>query len=692
MNSIDKESKDLAKRLEMEKRQNSALAGQIDEADQKLAAIATDLSATANKLNLAQGSLKAARQQAQFLKHEETRLASDHRTFSDPVWNVWTEPFSSDRILFAPQKLQPERDYSLVINLAALSYDEDKFAKDAGVYSQRADSSFMEWVGKHPELEARDVQILVIPDRRYFERQLDGQVMRPFPVELAKMRRVRSNGFTLTGSALKYLKSKSGNADFSFGIKSFHIKTSSTLGLASIAVSIWADGMPVNEISYSVCIVRELTDACDYPKQAVYTLKGVDLSKLDRPPDAALQIIDRQTDVVGVFRCNVCGWRSDEYRVWRVAETEKDFADEVKKIVRRLGKVPKLPSTQEYEQRFEAASDALYRVLFGSPPANSAADENQQRATAGLAAFNEFVTRSRDKVLANAPPLSLFVRLIPSEPDLVLTPIALMKIQPSSAVASPLAPSPTNTQGLFPDFVGFYVDVQEPLEYQNYSHSSSCLSQWVLLVPPPQAPDGADYQDVEDARAPFENWINTFLATCGDCVKQDTGLKGFRTWLGGSGKHAGAVLTLSHHDDAYGLYFDSSTQDPAIITSDIGRTFDDPAVAILAACGTAEPGGADFISKFNSHKVYTVIATSSAVDGGMAGQFLSLLMENLLHGRDISDYSLSQARFEAVRTLSTKADSSNVKFGARALEFILAGNGSIRLCPPVETKSTSDAR
>jgi len=675
---LKEQSKEIKQQQQRQQQIDEALAEQSNQIVKRMASMEYEINSVKKDLGDTKKQENSVQNAAAF-GHEEasSKKAPNQKDFAEPVWNVWLEPYSAGGLLYTPQKIQPDKDYSFVVNLAALSYDQDISSRDAGVYSQRADPSFVHWLEKPSQLPTREVQLLVIPDRLVFERQLQGQVFRPFSINVEKMRRVHSTGFRLSGSALEHLRLYGeSSSDFSFGITSFHFKTSpdAKLGMTSIAVSIWVDGMPMGEISYSVCIVRALTDRCDSSQlRPGFTLKGVDLSKLDHAPDAALQIIDRQSDVVGVFRCNSCGWEHDKYLVWRVAETEKDFAEQVKKIVRRLGKIPKLPSQAEYEERFRSTSNALYNILFG-PTGGPQPSESQVQAANVRAALNDFIVKSRNEVLSGRKPLSLFVRLIPSERDLVLTPIALMEVETPPPTAHVTGP-------LYPNYIGFYVDIQAPLEFQDYSHSSSCLSQWVLFVPPPQPPAGGDYQDVEDARNAFESWIDKFQDACRDCVKQDSTLKGFQAWLSSSSVHAGGIVALSHHDDALGLYFDSSG-DPAIITGDIARTFNEPAVAILAACGTAEPGGADFISEFNAHKVYTVIATSSPVDPNMAGTFLSLLMESLDQKRTDSDYTVGKARFDAVRALSTKKDLSDVPYGARALEFILAGNGSVRLCPP----------
>jgi hypothetical protein len=144
MYSSYREKEDLEGRLAREKRQTQALSALNAETNQKLAAIESDLNLATTKLTVSLGRLEKVQAEPRVRESDEQRLSSNHRNFSDPVWNAWSEPFSSDKVLFAPQKLQPARDYSFVINLAALPYDQDKSAKDSGVYSQEPDSSFLD--------------------------------------------------------------------------------------------------------------------------------------------------------------------------------------------------------------------------------------------------------------------------------------------------------------------------------------------------------------------------------------------------------------------------------------------------------------------------------------------------------------------------------------------------------------------
>jgi hypothetical protein len=343
-----------------------------------------------------------------------------------------------------------------------------------------------------------------------------------------------------------------------------------------------------------------------------------------------------------------------------------------------------LAANERYTTELHATSEALYNDIFGVPSNTELPTEREQKAIVAQTAFEEFLLTSLQREKDGKAPLSLFARLIPSEPELVLTPVGLLEIKSAGTRAANTA---ANTQDDYPDFAGFYLNIQAPLQLQDYSVSSKCLSRWVMLVPPESLPDDetTDYEAVRLARTDFAKWIDRFRRSCQDCVKDDSRLEHFQQWLQGAGADADAVIALSHHDDDFGLFFDASNRSPAIVPDDIHRAFDYPSVAILAACGTAEPGGSDFVEAFNKKQIKTVIATSTAVAPEMAGRFLSLLMDLLDDPANGPSYSLSQARFQAVRKLSKATDALGIPFGGRALEFILAGNGSLRVCPPKDS-------
>jgi hypothetical protein len=231
-----------------------------------------------------------------------------------------------------------------------------------------------------------------------------------------------------------------------------------------------------------------------------------------------------------------------------------------------------------------------------------------------------------------------------------------------------------------PEFVGFVANVQTPLEYQDYSPSSSCISRWVLFVPPENPPPKLSSQSFEavlNARRPFKDWIASFKQICPACVIDNEG--DFEQWLGQSGpRESQAIVILSHHS-ANALYFSEAKNAPHVLSSAVSGRFASPSLVILDACGTSEPGVSEFLREFNFRGVSSAIATSVQVDPVLAGKFLDTLMRLLQKHMNDEGYTIDRARFDAVRALGRAPDAG---YGATALAFVLAGNGALRLCVP----------
>ena len=588
--------------------------------------------------------------------------------FSEPIWNVWAEA-SSANVNFEPERMRPHQHYSVVINLAALALDSDAFLRNLGVFHQetKPDSMFAKWLEINKDKKSRDIEVILLPDTIHFESQAPNEFIKHMNIDLEQMREIKEKGFVLDQPPLQYLKQNNGHANFSFGTKPFQIVPIKS-GVGWIAFSIWADGLPVTEISYPACIVASDDERCDLPPMAPVSLEGVDLTKLNTHPDAAVQIIDRQRDVVGVFRCNNCNWSNEDYRVWTVATSTDEFAAGIRRVLKRLGNVQlaTMRTPAQYRAELHNASEALYNDIFGPISVAGGAET----------AFAEFLAKARSSVIAGGRTPSLFIRMIPTRPELVLTPVGLLEIKSPDGT-----PDLTPQHGPYPDFAGFYVEVQIPMRLQDYSPAPTCLSKWIMMVPPDPLPDdeSTDYSAVRAARKEISTWIEKFQTRCGDCVKSDLQMQGFEDWVQGMGDEADVVMALSHHDDDFGLFFDETSKRPAIVSDDIVRMFDYPALAILAACGTAEPGGADFVDRFNKNHMRTVIATSNSVEPKLAGRFLSIFLDRIRNESDA--YTVSDAWLDSVRRLSSEPDSGGIMpWGPRALEFILIGNGSLRLC------------
>jgi hypothetical protein len=194
---------------------------------------------------------------------------------------------------------------------------------------------------------------------------------------------------------------------------------------------------------------------------------------------------------------------------------------------------------------------------------------------------------------------------------------------------------------------------------------------------PPATVKREEFGAVLDARQPVKDWIASFKQSCAACVIDNE--FDFQKWLSQSDpRESVAVAILSHHSDN-ALFFNETTGSPRVLSSAVRRPFASASIVILDACGTSDPGASEFIREFNFRGVSAAIATSTKVEPALAGEFLATFMTLLQKHVNDPSYTVSQARFDAVRVLGRGAGSV---YGPRALAFILAGNGALRLCVP----------
>jgi SH3 domain-containing YSC84-like protein 1 len=583
-----------------------------------------------------------------------------HQTFTEPVWNVWTEDTRIASPAFKPVKMQPGHSYLLVIDLAAVEYE--KYAPEA--YSHGVSKAFDDWLSRNTQ-DQTSVKVLAIPDDRFFERMADSERVRELPIDLKKLRQTQSQGFELTGSPFDYLASHSGNAPFTFGKTAFRIETKAkAVGTGSIAFSFWVDGKPIDELSYAVCIVAKPEDPCVHTAPTHDSLYGVDATSHNSIPDAALHLIELDSqNLVGVFRCNSCGWGANEFKTWKLGRGagwfQQQFVQTVLPGIKLAANGPDPDSDPAFNERiFNTAGEALYGLIFhsedGSPP-----DAEKT--------FSDFVADKTAHEQPGAVVPSLFVRLLPQQPDQgFFIPMGLARVKVAA-----------NRK----EFLGFHFRIQSPLELQDYSPQTTCVDKWTLLVPPPNLVGNP----LLAARAAFDGWISKFQSFRPNASVYDN-LDKFRDWLAGDDAVApgsATVLILSHHENN-SLFFDQSVS--AIFATNVKRQFAKPSVAIIDACGTANPGAFEFVREFNAHGANAVVASSVEINGRMGGVFLRLLADSLDRNRTDPTYTLDRAVFDSITALRTQPDETGDNpakmYGPRALLFGLVGNGNMRLCVP----------
>ena len=391
---------------------------------------------------------------------EPVTVSAAPLSFGPPTWNVWTENFEGPSPSYRPAHVKAGKPSLLVVDLAAFAYD---LFEGNGVYSHAASETFDRWIKSNKQKTAT-VKVLIVPDSRFFERQDSTERVKPLVVNLVKISNVQKSGFNATSSPFTYLEKNHGKAPFDFtDLKASFMLTAkpNVSGAAPIAVSLWADGKPVDELSYSACIDGESVTECS-GSQTSDVLDGVDVSQHNFMPDVALHLVELGADdVIGVYRCNVCGWADDEFKTWRLGRSidwfRQQFLTSVLPNIQRAsigadaaasdpGSNEAKLTAQYDEGLLNTTGDYLYSLLFHTE------DPGPNEAET---AFRDFVAIHSQQTDPTKPPPSLFVRLLPNLSDQnFIVPLQLARVKVSAQDYA---------------FLGFIFRVQTPLELQDYS-------------------------------------------------------------------------------------------------------------------------------------------------------------------------------------------------------------------------------
>lgn len=588
---------------------------------------------------------------------------TEHRAFTHPFWNVWTENYETDSPTYERARMKPGESYLVVVNIAALRYENYKY----GIFSHEVSERFDSWLQQATRTKIT-LQVLAIPDERFFERQDENQRVRPLTIELAKMKKAQKDGFELVQgeSPFDRLARNHGRDSFNFGTVAFRVRTKTGVaGRAAIAFSFWYGDTPIEELSYSACVAAKSGDEQCNSESVSYGLEGIIGTNRSGKPDAALHFVELNSEnLIGVFRCNTCRWKAGEFRTWSLGGGAKWFQDQFAKTV--------LPGIQNgangnqdsdapayNETTFENAGDALHGLLFHS----EAQDPSSIQAAAAFRSF--FIQSTKNEANGN-PPGSLFVRFLPKHLD--------------QSFVVPLGLTHLQVAGADNGYIGFHLKIEIPLALQDYTSSSACPSHWVLMVPPGDIKDST----LNEARVMFQDWIDRFRKT--DAVIYDeTDLHRFKEWINRfdeAPEESDAILILSHHRDN-SIFLDRDKSE--LFATNVRRPFAQPSIAIIDACGTANPGAFEFVREFNLRGIYSIIATSVDVDARMGGAFLKIFADQLDRHADDRHYTVDRATFDTIKILSDTPDAATGpgrKYGPRALIFSLIGNGKLRLCVP----------
>ena len=569
-------------------------------------------------------------------------------TQADLTWNAWAEP-ASPTFSFSPVPfLQPAgKDYSLVLDLAALAYREG-----SDVFHQAAGDTLKKLAlvdSNRPDIE---LKLVIVPDKKFFK--TPGLIVPlPLRVDLKRLRQALNSGVNVPRDPFEMLR-ENATRDFSFGRARINLRPLGQEGTGSVAITFWADGvMPVDELSIPLCVASnaEAAKKCEIRQPVQDSLAGIDPIRVavqqgasSPRPDGALHFIELDDSTqVGIFRDNA--WPEGQYVSWTLARSAK--------------------ATRQYLQQtllhdFDvAATDTdlgfvgleLYNLLFPPDPTNADALKAKED-------FAAFIRRHRDRTDPADPP-SIFVRMLSADKD-----------EPPFLI--PLGIMVHDFDGKR-DFVGFHFRIQTPLEIQDYQPYSKCIGSWVVVAPPANA-SGVP-EELSTASKHFSDWFQTWK------VESIGEMGAFITWISGEVSEPDPVsLFILAHQDSNSLYYEDS---PRLAPALIVRRFKTPSVAVVNGCSTAAPGSSSIVQQLNANGVSAVIATAAKVNVDLAGDFFAVLGDFLTKNSPGKEYPLGVAHYLTIQKLRNMTPKTGFSpYGAKVLAYELLGNSSLRVCSP----------
>lgn len=394
-------------------------------------------------------------------------------------------------------------------------------------------------------------------------------------------------------SAAALQKAKASEAADAYGEATFKLHTHKTIPagahLASVAVSIWANGRPIDELKLQSCVVAGGATTQDCP---AFNKRAL------RPDEAPVASATTTTVAPGAAMHIVSVGEGPSWAVFREKGQKLQAAvtwqlPPRKILLHNLSRVLHNFQTSAPEDQ-PLAGKALFNLLF---------DDALLNAHAAQAKLQHYVSKSHSRK-------HLLVRLIPAG----LLPIGLMVLDDGTYLADRVT-----------------LEMPLPLPAPPAVHPMEC-QEWVTLLPAPEEAGSLKTSDgtlltarnrleAESDDEALPALLRRFLDDwrIGTTKGGYSLISDFAKWIlqRTPSPRTGLVIMSHHSDDA--LSFGEGTK----ITADsFARTFQPQSFALLNACGTGNVTATTMISHLNKKGFSSIVATALEVKALMAADFL----------------------------------------------------------------------
>jgi hypothetical protein len=401
-------------------------------------------------------------------------------------------------------------------------------------------------------------------------------------------------------------------------------------GCAAIGLSIWNATLdrPIDYLVREIRVGGDATSPPCGPADPAKALRGSLISLLaiqpDQLADAAIHVFEMPSSAPRSYV--VFKVRDGPLLSWRLERLLSEYV--TAGLVDRL-RVARSSTNNDYG----IVGRALSAVLF--PPDNS-------DATNALGHLSQLVNRSDKPVV--------FARLVDVTGTNMFLPLGLLRL----------------TSG---GLLGEVVTVTQPLpKSETYTAGSHCVGAWTMVLPDDLG-TGVDTSYLTPVRDPIPNRILR--------------LSDFKSYARAQPTDASkgeGFLLLAHHADGE-LWFVHGPD--SILSEEISRRYPRGSVAVLSACALGDPAAhreAPLLAKLNELGIEAAIVSPFEIQGPVGARFAFHFANEVMKARGRGEgadlTSLFRRAVAAVRGDASVAQQKNAVY-----EFVLAGNGGLRLCP-----------
>jgi tetratricopeptide (TPR) repeat protein len=573
----------------------------------------------------------------------ETRQPSSSAN-AGAFWNTW---FQAEKGETKPSSvLEMSTDYIFTLDLSSYFYSQ------IGVRAVTASDAFLKEL---KEITSNRMVIFVRPvlaGRGLKFRNQREASLREFTIDLEAIRHPPSPPKDAESFVAEANRLKAGRIQIL-------LRTTSESGCAVVGLSIWNSSMdrPLDHIVHPAAVAqsgKQIPDCDGHPATGSPLSLSFFSLLLENPAqkvDAALHIFKLPSTSSGSSSAAVYLERNGNEATSFAWIFDRD-------LVRFLNEGTFLDALHyaRNSHDYQTAGSALSAVLFSGKDSEESYVSQARQAQNALA-----------RLATTTEPRTLFVRLVDEHGTNLFLPLGLLNTGPS--------------------LLGERVTIVQPLSRETYSESPACISQWTVVLP-------AQISGVhESLRSAFRYDEHATVADLPRHVRILTGFEQLRHYLHepGSMEEPEGLLLLAHHDNG-DVWFEHSQRDrgEVVTFNEIRHPFPRGSAAILAACSVGnlreESNRLGLVNKLNTAGVDAAIVSPFEVPVELGLSFALHFLDQVVgsySGMESKQIrigpTLSELFARTIEALNQDPRMRLLKSDAR-FEFLLAGNGSLRLC------------